>query len=121
MASARLPAVSNPRAFSRSTSSLSVNSLPFAIGNLSQTVALSRSFHGLRRRSEPFYSSPSIWASRVPRRSFVANAVSEEMLPLVGNPAPDFEAEAVFDQEFVQVKLSDYIGKKHVILNRKKS
>ena len=26
-------------------------------------------------------------------------------LPLVGNVAPDFEAEAVFDQEFVQVTL----------------
>ncbi|KAG6437184.1 hypothetical protein SASPL_102095 [Salvia splendens] len=37
-------------------------------------------------------------------------------LPLVGNVAPDFEAEAVFDQEFVQVKLSDYFKKKYVIL-----
>ncbi|KAL9332137.1 hypothetical protein ACSQ67_001747 [Phaseolus vulgaris] len=37
-------------------------------------------------------------------------------LPLVGNTAPDFEAEAVFDQEFIKVKLSDYIGKKYVIL-----
>lgn len=27
---------------------------------------------------------------------------------LVGLPAPEFEAEAVFDQEFVNVKLSDY-------------
>jgi alkyl hydroperoxide reductase subunit AhpC len=35
---------------------------------------------------------------------------------LVGNKAPDFEAEAVFDQEFINVKLSDYIGKKYVIL-----
>jgi hypothetical protein len=26
----------------------------------------------------------------------------------VGLPAPDFEAEAVFDQEFIKVKLSDY-------------
>ncbi|KAI0496913.1 hypothetical protein KFK09_023239 [Dendrobium nobile] len=79
MASASLAAVSNrtnPRAFSSFTSSLSVNSLPFAIGNLSRTVALSRNFQGLRRRSEPFYSSPLIWASRVPR-SFVANAASE--------------------------------------------
>ena len=25
-------------------------------------------------------------------------------LPLVGNTAPDFEAEAVFDQEFINVK-----------------
>ncbi|OIW12187.1 hypothetical protein TanjilG_28595 [Lupinus angustifolius] len=48
------------------------------------------------------------------RRSFVARASSE--LPLVGNAAPDFEAEAVFDQEFIKVKLSEYIGKKYVIL-----
>ncbi|KAH7297099.1 hypothetical protein KP509_26G053500 [Ceratopteris richardii] len=36
--------------------------------------------------------------------------------PLVGNLAPDFEAEAVFDQEFINVKLSDYRGKKYVVL-----
>jgi peroxiredoxin (alkyl hydroperoxide reductase subunit C) len=47
------------------------------------------------------------------RRSF---AVRAGELPLVGNLAPDFEAEAVFDQEFIKVKLSDYIGKKYVIL-----
>ena len=35
--------------------------------------------------------------------------------PLVGNPALDFTAEAVHDQEFVDVKLSDYRGK-YVIL-----
>ncbi|GMH26364.1 hypothetical protein Nepgr_028207 [Nepenthes gracilis] len=46
-------------------------------------------------------------------RSFVVRAGE---LPLVGNPAPDFEAEAVFDQEFIKVKLSDYFGKKYVIL-----
>lgn len=28
--------------------------------------------------------------------------------PLVGNAAPDFSATAVFDQEFIDVKLSDY-------------
>ncbi|KAE9465634.1 hypothetical protein C3L33_02458, partial [Rhododendron williamsianum] len=47
------------------------------------------------------------------RRSF---AVKAGEFPLVGNLAPDFEAEAVFDQEFIKVKLSDYIGKKYVIL-----
>jgi peroxiredoxin (alkyl hydroperoxide reductase subunit C) len=36
--------------------------------------------------------------------------------PLIGNVAPDFEAEAVFDQEFIKIKLSEYIGKKYVIL-----
>ncbi|KAE8700890.1 2-Cys peroxiredoxin BAS1 [Hibiscus syriacus] len=30
--------------------------------------------------------------------------------------APDFEAEAVFDPEFIKVKLSEYIGKKYMIL-----
>ncbi|GAB2300748.1 myb-like DNA-binding protein bas1 [Dionaea muscipula] len=47
------------------------------------------------------------------RGSFVVRAGE---LPLVGNVAPDFEAEAVFDQEFIKVKLSEYIGKKYVIL-----
>ncbi|KAG4114055.1 hypothetical protein ERO13_D12G022150v2 [Gossypium hirsutum] len=44
------------------------------------------------------------------------SSIRESELPLVGNPAPDFEAEAVFDQEFIKVKLSEYIGKKYVIL-----
>lgn len=36
---------------------------------------------------------------------------------LVGLPAPDFEAEAVYDQEFMNVKLSDYAAKdKYVVL-----
>merc|ERR1712216_945900 len=35
--------------------------------------------------------------------------------PLVGYEAPDFSAEAVFDQEFVDGKLSDYKGK-YVVL-----
>ena len=35
--------------------------------------------------------------------------------PLVGNPAPDFSAQAVFDQEFVDLTLSQYRGK-YVIL-----
>ncbi|KAJ1385791.1 Thioredoxin-like superfamily [Sesbania bispinosa] len=48
------------------------------------------------------------------RRTFLVRASNE--LPLVGNTAPDFEAEAVFDQEFIKVKLSEYIGKKYVIL-----
>lgn len=41
--------------------------------------------------------------------------LSQPTMRLVGNPAPDFEAEAVFDQEFMNVKLSDYRGK-YVIL-----
>ena len=31
-----------------------------------------------------------------------------DLLPLVGNPAPDFEATAVIDQEFADIKLSQY-------------
>ena len=33
----------------------------------------------------------------------------------VGKPAPDFHAKAVYDGEFVDVKLSDYKGK-YVVL-----
>ncbi|XP_058748244.1 2-Cys peroxiredoxin BAS1, chloroplastic-like [Vicia villosa] len=59
-------------------------------------------------------SRPSLLQHSSRRNSFLVNASSG--LPLVGNVAPDFEAEAVFDQEFIKVKLSDYIGKKYVIL-----
>ena len=34
-------------------------------------------------------------------------------LPLVGNVAPDFKATAVFDQEFVDVTLSQYKVRVH--------
>jgi peroxiredoxin (alkyl hydroperoxide reductase subunit C) len=34
----------------------------------------------------------------------------------VGQLAPNFEAVAVFDQEFAKVKLSDYLDKKYVVL-----
>ncbi|KAK8928328.1 hypothetical protein KSP39_PZI017849 [Platanthera zijinensis] len=78
---------------------------------LNRTLVIPRSFHGLRRSFQPrFHRLAS--APRSSRRCFCVNA----SLPLVGNPAPDFEAEAVFDQEFIKVKLSDYIGKKYVIL-----
>ncbi|KAK1397289.1 Thioredoxin-dependent peroxiredoxin [Heracleum sosnowskyi] len=65
------------------------------------------------RLNKSFHSLSISTPSSVSRRSLVVKA-SE--LPLVGNVAPDFEAEAVFDQEFINVKLSDYIGKKYVIL-----
>jgi peroxiredoxin 2/4 len=38
------------------------------------------------------------------------------MTILVGQKAPDFTATAVFDEEFSTIKLSDYLGKKYVIL-----
>lgn len=62
-------------------------------------------------RTAPAFTS-NIKSSNLGRR-LVVNAGE---LPLVGNKAPDFEAEAVFDQEFIKVKLSEYIGKKYVIL-----
>lgn len=34
---------------------------------------------------------------------------------LVGLPAPDFEAEAVFEKKFIDVKLSDYRCSRHTI------
>ncbi|RVW20824.1 2-Cys peroxiredoxin BAS1-like, chloroplastic [Vitis vinifera] len=56
------------------------------------------------------------------RQCGLDSLASESEAPLVGNKAPDFEAEAVFDQEFIKVLLvegcytSEYIGKKYVIL-----
>ena len=35
----------------------------------------------------------------------------KQMVPLVGNPAPDFEANAYFEGGFKTLKLSDYKGK----------
>ncbi|KAK4792506.1 hypothetical protein SAY86_022941 [Trapa natans] len=99
---------SNPSSFSCRKSS------PPVVASCTRTLATPR---GL---SKPFLSSgfPRFAAStrnssRL-RRSFVVRASIDA--PLVGNIAPDFEAEAVFDQEFINVKLSDYIGKKYVIL-----
>ncbi|XP_028795518.1 2-Cys peroxiredoxin BAS1, chloroplastic isoform X2 [Neltuma alba] len=96
---------SNPTLFSPKLSSPSLSFSP----------SVPKSFVGLRKPSisaRP-HSFSSNRASHS-RRSFVVKASSE--VPLVGNKAPDFEAEAVFDQEFINVKLSDYIGKKYVIL-----
>ncbi|GMI96697.1 2-cysteine peroxiredoxin B, 2-CYS PEROXIREDOXIN B [Hibiscus trionum] len=87
----------------------------FPFSPKSHSLPLPNSFTGLRA---PLLSrvarSVSLSRSSHPRTSFVVKASSE--LPLVGNTAPDFEAEAVFDQEFIKVKLSEYIGKKYVIL-----
>lgn len=75
-------------------------------------------FEGLRRTFSTQLAGPRTAAARTSNnnnsgRRLVVNAGE---LPLVGNKAPDFEAEAVFDQEFIKVKLSEYIGKKYVIL-----
>ncbi|XP_055818879.1 2-Cys peroxiredoxin BAS1, chloroplastic-like [Solanum dulcamara] len=75
----------------------------------------SSSFNGLRNCNTLFSRIPLSISSRSNKSpSFIVRASSE--VPLVGNKAPDFEAEAVFDQEFMKVKLSEYIGKKYVIL-----
>uniref|UniRef100_A0A7N0RGK3 thioredoxin-dependent peroxiredoxin n=1 Tax=Kalanchoe fedtschenkoi TaxID=63787 RepID=A0A7N0RGK3_KALFE len=87
-------------------------SAPLISQSFSQTLSLPKSFVGLRTCSTSS-SRASRSGTSQQRRSLVVRA-SE--LPLVGNVAPDFEAEAVFDQEFIKVKLSDYIGKKYVIL-----
>ncbi|KAI3688040.1 hypothetical protein L1987_81746 [Smallanthus sonchifolius] len=77
----------------------------------SQTLSFSNS-SSLTFQSKSLRSSLSLRPSTARRNSFFVRAGP----PLVGNQAPDFEAEAVFDQEFINVKLSEYIGKKYVIL-----
>ncbi|XP_011046881.1 PREDICTED: 2-Cys peroxiredoxin BAS1, chloroplastic-like [Populus euphratica] len=82
---------------------------------LSKTLTLPNSFSGTRKPIQsPVLRSISLARGSHSAKSFVVKASSE--LPLVGNVAPDFEAEAVFDQEFIKVKLSEYIGKKYVVL-----
>ncbi|XXG62571.1 hypothetical protein AAC387_Pa05g0902 [Persea americana] len=94
-------------------------SSPIAVSPLSPSspiktlTTIPNSVSGLRPSFPARASRPLSARPRSSRRSFSVNA---SQLPLVGNPAPDFEAEAVFDQEFIKVKLSEYIGKKYVIL-----
>ncbi|CAL5229486.1 g12819 [Coccomyxa viridis] len=52
---------------------------------------------------------------RIERSSTAARCQGEYKLPLVGGEAPDFTAEAVYDQEFQTVTLSQYRGK-YVVL-----
>lgn len=61
--------------------------------------------------------SKSLVTSKAASRSSVRSRAVVRAASLVGNPAPDFEAEAVFDQEFMKVKLSDYQKQgKYVVL-----
>ncbi|WCJ34213.1 Peroxiredoxin-2 [Euphorbia peplus] len=92
-----------------------MTSITKSISKPSQTLTLPTSFFGTHKPLQ-FRSPRSLSFNRtqLSRKTFLVKATSE--LPLVGNVAPDFEAEAVFDQEFINVKLSDYIGKKYVIL-----
>ncbi|KAL8214395.1 hypothetical protein R6Q57_003844 [Mikania cordata] len=84
---------------------------PKSSSYLRQTLSFSSS-SSINFRSKSLRSAVSIRPSSSHHTGFVVKAG----LPLVGNQAPDFKAEAVFDQEFINVKLSDYIGKKYVIL-----
>ncbi|XP_043725155.1 2-Cys peroxiredoxin BAS1, chloroplastic [Telopea speciosissima] len=102
---------SNPGSFSCKSAKPMASMVPSK--PFSQTLTIPKSFNGLRRPFQSRVSRPISTSRSSSRRSFFVNA-SE--LPLVGNQAPDFEAEAVFDQEFIKVKLSEYIGKKYVIL-----
>uniref|UniRef100_A0A1J3JDU9 thioredoxin-dependent peroxiredoxin n=2 Tax=Noccaea caerulescens TaxID=107243 RepID=A0A1J3JDU9_NOCCA len=100
--------ISSPRVFPAKSSSLPSPSVSF-LRTVSSPSASASLRSGFARRS----SLSSIRSNS--RRSFAVKALGDD-LPLVGNKAPDFEAEAVFDQEFIKVKLSEYIGKKYVIL-----
>jgi hypothetical protein len=54
-----------------------------------------------------------------PRAAVVSRRTSVQVnagVPLVGSKAPDFTATAVFDQEFQEVSLASYKGKKYVVL-----
>ncbi|KAJ4969933.1 hypothetical protein NE237_003032 [Protea cynaroides] len=112
-------ACASPSAITSSSSGafLCKSAMPMAsmlpLKPFSQTLTIPKSFNGLRRPFQSRASKPISSRRSSSRRTFIVNA-SE--LPLVGNTAPDFEAEAVFDQEFIKVKLSEYIGKKYVIL-----
>ncbi|KAL1821218.1 hypothetical protein DCAR_0417606 [Daucus carota subsp. sativus] len=96
-------------------STISVRPNPKAALNISP-----KSRQTLAASATPFFNSAALRKSfqslSVSSRSPRSLVVKASELPLVGNVAPDFEAEAVFDQEFINVKLSDYIGKKYVIL-----
>lgn len=61
--------------------------------------------------------APAVVSRVSSARSSPRSVVIRANLPLTGNPAPDFEAQAVFDQEFINLKLSDYQKqKKYVVL-----
>eukprot|EP00271_Cylindrocystis_brebissonii_P010461 TRINITY_DN26655_c0_g1_i1.p1 TRINITY_DN26655_c0_g1~~TRINITY_DN26655_c0_g1_i1.p1 ORF type:complete len:264 (-),score=60.07 TRINITY_DN26655_c0_g1_i1:363-1154(-) len=86
------------------------------------TSLRNRTFEGLsaafpqRLRQSSKSCSRSV-AGKSAGASSVRTRVVRAGTPLVGNPAPDFEADAVFDQEFIKVKLSDYAkAEKYVVL-----
>ncbi|KAJ7258708.1 hypothetical protein O6H91_Y410600 [Diphasiastrum complanatum] len=114
--SSSLPRLASSSSSSSSPSSSRPSSLPTAF-------AIPRFFHGLGKsfsaRLAPRLRSVAAKraaAASAHKRCRSVSVVASAELPLVGYKAPDFEAEAVFDQEFIKVKLSDYVGKKYVVL-----
>eukprot|EP00879_Flechtneria_rotunda_P029607 GHRR01032032.1.p1 GENE.GHRR01032032.1~~GHRR01032032.1.p1 ORF type:complete len:232 (-),score=66.06 GHRR01032032.1:42-680(-) len=63
-------------------------------------------------RATPRVASGAVVRAAASRRNAV---VVKAAAPLVGSQAPDFKATAVFDQEFVDISLSQYKGK-YVVL-----
>ncbi|ONK78224.1 uncharacterized protein A4U43_C02F15910, partial [Asparagus officinalis] len=94
------PALSLLRRLHRFTTSSSC-SIDFpALSLPSQTLAAPQSIGGPSDRSQLGSLRFAASMRDSSRRSF---AVTVSELPLVGNTAPDFEAEAVFDQEFIKL------------------
>nr|ADI46952.1 PRX1m [Volvox carteri f. nagariensis] len=75
------------------------------------SLIVHRPFAASPRQSRPV---PQGW-SRSTVRGRAPTRIQASTKPLVGSVAPDFKAQAVFDQEFVEVSLSQYRGK-YVIL-----
>lgn len=89
-----------------------------------QTIAPARVVPATRKSGAARLSAKSAFAA-TPAAAFSCKqrmvsargmSVSAACPPLVGNKAPDFTATAVVDQEFKTIKLSDYKGKKYVVL-----
>ena len=59
-------------------------------------------------RSPAFSNAHRPWEGGSDPIGTYSHPVSIAQAPLVGNAAPDFTATAVFDQEFVDIKLSQY-------------
>jgi peroxiredoxin (alkyl hydroperoxide reductase subunit C) len=92
-------------------SSLGASSLVKDISSSSSaSFGLSKTFKARVAKTARAQAVPAQKAGRVV-------SVRADAAPLVGNVAPDFEAEAVFDQEFIKVKLSEYLSQgKYVVL-----
>eukprot|EP00890_Picochlorum_soloecismus_P001541 jgi/Picsp_1/2388/NSC_05850-R1_thioredoxin peroxidase len=74
-----------------------------AVQGANRAVLAARPFNGQALRSAPLRT----------RKSLQTTCMA--MAPLVGNSAPEFSATAVFDQEFMDITLSQYKGK-YVVL-----